>query len=204
MERVSLPDSAIAIEGQFEPPVLASLSAEDQVFVMTFVQVHGSIKEMERIFGISYPTVKNRLDAIAKQLPLIETVTRTTESASTPRSNPQSAAVLDSLERGEIDVEEALAEALLMLPPMFLRVRVQNDKRRIRLWIPLIVLWPLVVVVVLLGTPVALLVAARSGHRARSRSVLLAGPLLLYVLASLRGLRCNVASGEDRVFISID
>ncbi|MYA22617.1 MAG: hypothetical protein F4Z30_07455 [Gemmatimonadetes bacterium] len=90
-----------------------------------------------------------------------------------------------------------------MLPPMFLRLRVQGDKRRIRLWIPLIVLWPVVFVVVLLGTPVAL-IAARSGRRARSRSVLLAGPLLLYVLASLRGLRCNVVSGEDRVFISID
>ena len=91
-----------------------------------------------------------------------------------------------------------------MLPPMFLRVRVQNDKRRIRLWIPVILLWPVIAVVVLLGTPVAILVATRSGHRPRSRSVLLAGPLLLYVLASLRGLRCNVASGEDRVFISID
>ena len=91
-----------------------------------------------------------------------------------------------------------------MLPPMFLRLRVQGDKRRIRLWIPVILLWPVVFVVVLLGTPVALLVATRSGHRARSRSVLLAGPLLLDVLASLRGLRCNVASGEDRVFISID
>ena len=55
---------------------------------MTFVQVHGSIKEMERIFGISYPTVKNRLDAIAKQLPLVETVTRTTESASTRAQIP--------------------------------------------------------------------------------------------------------------------
>ena len=91
-----------------------------------------------------------------------------------------------------------------MLPPMFLRVRVQGDKRRIRLWIPLIVLWPVIAVVVLLGMPVALVVAACSGHRARSRSMLLAGPLLLYVLASLRGLRCDVASGEDRVFISID
>ena len=87
-----------------------------------------------------------------------------------------------------------------MLPPVFLRVRVQNDKRRIRLWIPLILLWPVVVVVVL-GTPAALVVA---GHRARVRSALLAGPLLLYVLASSRGLRCNLASGEDRVFISID
>ena len=50
-----------------------------------------------------------------------------------------------------------------MLPPMFLRVRVQGDKRRIRLWIPVIVLWPVIAVVVLLGTPVAVLVAARSG-----------------------------------------
>ena len=105
VERVSLPDSDIALEGQFEPPVLARLSAEDQVFVMAFVQAHGSIKEMERIFGISYPTVKNRLNAIAEQLPLVETVQT---SADTPRSNPQSAAVLDSLESGEIDVEEAL------------------------------------------------------------------------------------------------
>ena len=99
VERVSLPDSDLAIEGQFEPPVLARLSAEDQVFVMAFVHVHGSIKEMERIFGISYPTVKNRLNAIAEQLQFVETV---------PRSNPQSATVLDSLESGEIDVEEAL------------------------------------------------------------------------------------------------
>ena len=91
-----------------------------------------------------------------------------------------------------------------MLPPMLLRVRVQGDKRRIRLWIPVIVLWPVIAVVVLLGTPVAVLVAVRSGHRPRSRSILLAGPLLLYVLASLRGLRCDVTSGEDRVFISID
>ena len=88
-----------------------------------------------------------------------------------------------------------------MRPPVLLRVRIEDDKRRLRLWIPLIVLWPLVVVVVLLGTPV---VALRSGHCARVRSVLLAGPLLLYALASLRGLRCNVVSGADRVFISID
>ncbi len=108
MERVSLPDSDIAIEGQFELPILARLSAEDQVFAMAFVQVHGSIKEMERIFGISYPTVKNRLNAIAEQLQFVETVPRTTESASPPRLSPQSAAVLDSLDSGEIDVEEAL------------------------------------------------------------------------------------------------
>ena len=80
VERVSLPDSDIAIEGQFEPPVLACLSAEDQVFVMAFVRVHGSLKEMERIFGISYPTVKNRLDAIAEQFQFVEMVPSTSRS----------------------------------------------------------------------------------------------------------------------------
>ena len=108
VERVFLPDVDIAIEGRFESPVLARLSAEDQVFVIAFVQVHGSIKEMERIFGISYPTVKNRLNAIAEQVQFVEAVPRTAESASTSRSHPQSAAVLDSLESGEIDVAEAV------------------------------------------------------------------------------------------------
>ncbi len=108
VERVLLPDGGMAIEGQFEPPVLARLSAEDQIFVMAFVQVHGSIKEMERIFGISYPTVKNRLNGISEQFQLVETVQRAAGSGRRPESDPQSAQVLDSLESGEIDVEEAL------------------------------------------------------------------------------------------------
>ena len=107
VERVLLPDSGIAIEGVFEPPVLARLSEEDQVFVIAFVQVHGSIKEMERIFGISYPTVKNRLNRISGQLQLVETVRRTGGAAG-QQPDPESGAVLDSLESGEIDVEEAV------------------------------------------------------------------------------------------------
>ena len=88
VERVFLPDSDLAIEGQFESPVLARLSVEDQVFVMAFIHVHGSIKEMEHIFGISYPTVKNRLNAIAEQLQFVEAVSQTAGAAGTPRSNP--------------------------------------------------------------------------------------------------------------------
>ena len=108
VERVRLLDTDIAIEGRFEPPDLARLSAEDQVFVMAFVQVHGSIKEMERIFGISYPTVKNRLNRISEQLQLVEQVHQAARPARTARSIPQSAEVLDSLERDEINVEEAV------------------------------------------------------------------------------------------------
>ena len=108
VERVRLRDSGIAIEGEFEPPDLARLSAEDQVFVMTFVQVHGSIKEMERVFGISYPTVKNRLNRISQQLALVEVVPRSPAPVEPPAQSPRSGDVLDRLEAGDIDVEEAV------------------------------------------------------------------------------------------------
>src|ERR1700742_3468797 len=74
VERVRLVDQDIAIEGAFELPRLAQLSAEDQVFVAAFVRSHGSIKEMEQVFGVSYPTIKARLNRIAGGLEFVETV----------------------------------------------------------------------------------------------------------------------------------
>jgi len=97
IERVRLVDEDIAIEGSFALPRLAGLSAEDQVFVMAFVRCHGSIKAMEEMFGISYPTVKNRLNRIARRLEFVETV----------EVSPDEEAI-EGLERGEISVDEAL------------------------------------------------------------------------------------------------
>ncbi|HEY78996.1 MAG TPA: DUF2089 domain-containing protein [Dehalococcoidia bacterium] len=97
VERVRLADSDIAIEGSFTLPPLANLSAEDQVFVMAFVRCHGSIKEMEEMFGISYPTVKNRINRIARQLEFVEIVKVSAETE-----------VIGELERGEISAEEAI------------------------------------------------------------------------------------------------
>ena len=68
VERVRLAESGIGIDGAFELPPLAKLTGEDQVFVAVFVRCHGSIKQMEQVFGISYPTVKNRLRAIVGKL----------------------------------------------------------------------------------------------------------------------------------------
>ena len=97
VERVRLPQSDIAIEGSFELPPLVRLSAEDQVFVIAFVRAHGSIKEMERIFGVSYPTVKGRLNRISSLL-------------ETPQTSAQSSQsdILSQLENGEISAEEAI------------------------------------------------------------------------------------------------
>ena len=108
VERVRLQTSGIAIEGSFELPLLAQLTVEDQLFIVAFVRSHGSIKEMERLFGVSYPTIKSRLNRLAEQLGPAVAV----EEVSSP-SEPENAdkrAVLDKLERGEIDVKQALKE----------------------------------------------------------------------------------------------
>jgi len=88
----------ISIEGGFELSALARLSLEDQAFVVAFVRHHGSIKRMESLFGVSYPTVKNRLNAITRALD---------SSFDAPSPN---LLILDELERGEISVEEALEQ----------------------------------------------------------------------------------------------
>lgn len=84
------------LEGDFEVSALGRLSEEDQVFVVAFLRHHGSIRQMERILGISYPTVKNRLRAIVGQLD---------KAFTAPSPN---ALVLEQLSRGEITVDEAL------------------------------------------------------------------------------------------------
>jgi hypothetical protein len=108
VERVRFPGSDIRIEGQFELPPLARLSAEDQVFVMAFVRAHGSIKEMERTFGISYPTVKNRLNRVSSSFKLVEI--EPTPSLPTAETAPGSdrGEILSQLESGEITVDQAI------------------------------------------------------------------------------------------------
>ena len=103
VERVRLTESGIAIEGDFEPPPLAALSYDDQVFVAAFVRCHGSIKQMEKTFGVSYPTIKARLNRLSDQLGFIAVESTTTTA---PPAAPSSD-VLDALARGEITVDEA-------------------------------------------------------------------------------------------------
>lgn len=94
-----LANKDIAIEGSFELPQLARLSLEDQVFIVAFVRSHGSIKEMEQIFGVSYPTIKSRLNRIAGSLEFVDT-----------NPSPSRTEVLDRLTRGEISAQDAIRE----------------------------------------------------------------------------------------------
>ena len=97
VERVRFEDRGITVEGRFELPPLARLSMDDQLFIIAFIQSHGSIKEMESVFGISYPTVKNRLNRITGQLDFVQ--------INPPSSRSE---VLEQLDRDEINIDEAI------------------------------------------------------------------------------------------------
>ena len=99
VERVRIPEKGIAVEGAFTLPELARISLEDQVFITAFLRSHGSIKEMEQIFGVSYPTIKARLNRIAGQLEFVDT-----------SPSPSRSEVLERLKNGEITAAQAISE----------------------------------------------------------------------------------------------
>ncbi|HOP06225.1 MAG TPA: DUF2089 domain-containing protein [candidate division Zixibacteria bacterium] len=112
VERIRMESSGISIEGSFELPELAALSAEDQVFVAAFVKSHGSIKQMEKYFGVSYPTVKNRLNRIGEMLTFVQIESDPDEPVlidKIPDLNRETKeSILEDLEDGEIDFDEAM------------------------------------------------------------------------------------------------
>jgi hypothetical protein len=97
IERVRLKEKHLSIEGEFALPDLARVSLEDQVFIAAFLRAHGSIKEMEQVFGVSYPTIKARLNRLASQFNFVE---------SNPA--PSKAEILARLQAGEITADEAV------------------------------------------------------------------------------------------------
>ena len=88
------------IEGDFQLPKLATLSGEHQDFIETFVRCRGNIKEVERELGISYPTVRRRLDNVIRAL-----------GYQTEDPGPQRRDILEALEQKKMTPEEAV-EAL--------------------------------------------------------------------------------------------
>lgn len=64
------------MSGSYPLPALARLSNEDQQFVLSFILSSGSLKQMAGLYGVSYPTVRNRLDDL---ISLLSDVTEASE-----------------------------------------------------------------------------------------------------------------------------
>jgi hypothetical protein len=101
VERVRVMPEEVHIEGEFELPPLAQLGADDQVFIASFLRAHGSIKEMERLFGISYPTVKSRLNVISEKLGFLNV------EQPLPAQSAKSS-ILEQVNSGGLSVQEAI------------------------------------------------------------------------------------------------
>ncbi len=88
------------LSGNFSGCGFCRLSDEEEYFVLTFLKCRGSIKDAEKALGISYPTVRGKLDAIIKKLGL-------ESSLSSEEVKAGRKAVFDRLDRGEITADEA-------------------------------------------------------------------------------------------------
>jgi len=106
ISEVASDESGIAIRGRFAIPRYSRLDAEQQKFLETFLRCRGVISGVEKELGISYPTVRARLDQVLEALDLkpAKGLEEKERAASDRRE------VLDQLERGEITAEEAKAK----------------------------------------------------------------------------------------------
>ena len=85
------------VQGSFPLNKLISLSEEEREFLMTFLRSRGNIKEVQERMGISYPTVKNKLDKLLAALGLLNEINGLSQIE-----------IINSVHAGEISVEEAL------------------------------------------------------------------------------------------------
>ncbi len=106
IKKVYVPEDNISIEGDFQLSNFATLNEQDQKFIAAFIKTHGSIKQMEQIFNISYPTVKNKLNELSKKLDSYEYDFYIEENVDIDSVST----VLDKIAAGEIDVKQALKE----------------------------------------------------------------------------------------------
>lgn len=97
------------IEGEFSSCKFCRLPAEQLIFMEAFIKCRGNIKEVEKELGISYPTVRNRLDSVIEALGYGEDQERVLENekGDSQEGTLRRQGILEALERGEITAQEA-------------------------------------------------------------------------------------------------
>jgi hypothetical protein len=105
--RLDCPDCKISIEGEFAPPSLLKLTGAQIDFVEVFVKNRGVIREVERELGVSYPTVRARLDEVITALGY--SAKSGPEASPLDDSGSRRRSVLADLKDGKISPDEALA-----------------------------------------------------------------------------------------------
>ena len=107
--RLQCPGCHTAIEGSFSLGRFQRLSPEQLGFLEVFVKNRGVISKVETDLGLSYPTVRNRLDDLIRALGF-----EVREDSEGPRETAEDADrrrdILERLRRGEINAEQAVKQ----------------------------------------------------------------------------------------------
>ncbi|MGE5652667.1 MAG: DUF2089 domain-containing protein [Bacillota bacterium] len=103
--KMNCPSCNTSIEGRFEICKFCQLNPEQKEFIEVFIKSRGNIKEVERELGISYPTVRGRLDAVIEALGY-----RVEERGGEEPAGLRRKEILEALAKGEISSEEAVKQ----------------------------------------------------------------------------------------------
>jgi hypothetical protein len=103
-------DCGLRLEGSFSREPLLELDAEELAFVRLFIHCEGSIRDMEKALGISYPTVKAKLVRVRAKLGSggAGVLERTAAPENVAAPSPAAKSVIEKLADGELDFNEAL------------------------------------------------------------------------------------------------
>ncbi|MBX7113627.1 MAG: DUF2089 domain-containing protein [Myxococcaceae bacterium] len=99
VSRLTCPGCALQLEGRFDLPELLRLERDDLDFVLEFVRASGSLKDMCKQRGLSYPTIRNRLDDIIAKL-----------AVKPDKLEAKRRKILDAIASGELTVKAATAK----------------------------------------------------------------------------------------------
>ena len=97
IEKLRCTSCDVTVEGHIPIPRLARLSGDDREFVELFVRSSGSLKAVADKLGISYPTVRSRLNKVIASLENAEKDERDARNE-----------ILDRIEQGDISVDEGI------------------------------------------------------------------------------------------------
>jgi len=103
--KLGCPKCSTAIEGEFQPCEFCRLPEEDLDFVKVFIKCRGNIKDVEKELGISYPTVRGKLDLVIRGLGF-EVATKDSLKDKELKEIAKTE-ILDQLSKGEITAKEA-------------------------------------------------------------------------------------------------
>lgn len=96
-------ESGITIRGKFAIPRYARLDKENAKFLDTFLRCRGMLSSVEKELGLSYPTVRAKLDTLLVALG----VTPVKEEKPKEKLDARRRRILEALEKGEISADEA-------------------------------------------------------------------------------------------------